>query len=125
MSRSPAVQQIAQMLERRGLLGAARAPKRVGTGIAPLDELLGGGWAAGRLTQLCGARSSGRTALALASAAELTRQGGVVALVDGDDALDPRRAERAGLALERTLWVRPRALGEALRAAELVLAAGG
>jgi hypothetical protein len=77
------------------------------------------------VSELTGPRSTGRTALACAIGAGATRAGEVVAWIDPEDALDPEAATRAGLVLERTLWVRPRQLGDALRAADILLAAGG
>lgn len=120
-----AAQSLAELLSRKGMLGLPRAPSRVPTGLLALDALLGGGWAAGRITQLAGPRSSGRTALCLASAAAITGRGGVVALLDAEDALDPRQAAAAGVELARVLWIRPSGWQQSLRAAELTLSTGG
>jgi hypothetical protein len=95
------------------------------TGLAPLDALLGGGLPRGRMALLTGARSSGRTALAHAALAAATAGGELAALVDVAGALDARRAEAAGGTLGRLLWVRPPGLRAGLKAADLVLAAGG
>src|SRR4030095_15259417 len=72
-----------------------------------------------------GARSAGRTGLACRIAAAATRSGETIAWVDPDDALDPEAAGAAGVALSRTLWVRPRDVGGALHASEILLGAGG
>jgi hypothetical protein len=108
-------------------LGTARpeAIPRLPTGLAVLDRALGGGLPRGRLTELAGRRSSGRTGLACAIAAAATQAGETVAWIDPDDALDPEAAEAAGVALVRTLWVRARNAADAFRAAEIVLGAGG
>lgn len=95
------------------------------TGLAEIDTLLAGGLPRGRLCEIVGARSAGRTALALAIVAAATRRGEVTAIVDLDDALDPASLEAAGADLERVLWVRPRSAADGLRAADLVLDAGG
>jgi RecA/RadA recombinase len=79
----------------------------------------------GRVSELAGGRSTGRTALACAIAAGATKAGEIVGWIDPEDALDPDAAAAAGLVLDRTLWVRPRRLDEAVRAADLLLAAGG
>jgi RecA/RadA recombinase len=76
------------------------------------------------LSELAGGRSSGRTALLLASLAEALRRGEAVALVDVGGTLDPRAAARGGVTLSRLLWIRCSA-GKALSAAEIVLSAGG
>jgi hypothetical protein len=87
--------------------------------------MLDGGLPRGRVSELTGARSTGRTALACAIAAGATASGEAVAWVDPEDSLEPDAAARSGLVLERTLWVRPRSLDDAFRAADLLLAAGG
>ena len=101
---------------------------RLSTGIAPLDELLGGGWPRGALSELSGARGCGRTAVLIAALAEALRRGEAAALVDGTGAFDPLTAVRAGVPLERLLWVRGGPESPALRllaAAAAIVAAGG
>jgi RecA/RadA recombinase len=97
---------------------------RLPTGAAPLDALIGGGWPKGALSELAGGRSTGRTALLLASLAEALRRGETVALVDVGGNLDPRAAARGGVALPGLLWIRCTP-GKALAAAEIALGAGG
>jgi len=108
-------------------LGTARveAIPRLATGLAALDEALGGGLPRGRLTELAGRRSTGRTGLACAIAASATRASETIAWIDPADALDPEAAAAAGIALARVLWVRPRNRADALGAAEILLSAGG
>src|SRR5262249_35704448 len=84
-----------------------------------------GGLPRGRMTELVGPRSAGRTGLACAVAAGATRAGEAIAWIDPEDALDPAAAAAAGIVLERTLWGRPRRGVDAYRAAAIVLAAGG
>jgi hypothetical protein len=95
------------------------------TGLIRVDSALGGGLPRGRLVEAVGGPSSGRTAFLLAVLASATSRGEHAALVDPNEALDPEAAARAGVALERLLWIRPRTPREALRAADLVLDAGG
>jgi recombination protein RecA len=76
------------------------------TGIAAIDELLGGGLPIGAISEIVGPECSGRTTLALAFLASITRQGKVCAWVDVSDALHPESAAAAGINLERLLWVR-------------------
>ncbi len=106
-----------------------RAPqedlRRWATGLAPLDHLLGGGFAEGRVGEIAGPASSGRTALALGLLATATAREQSVALVDATDSFDPASAAEVGVDLERTLWVRAPALSEGLRATEILLRAGG
>ena len=122
----------AALLDRLGRPGGVRlgaahqetAP-RLATGLSALDAVLGGGIPRGRITELAGPRSAGRTGLAAAIAASATRAGETIAWVDPEDALDPEAAAAAGIALARLLWVRPRGVPDALRAAEILLGAGG
>jgi len=98
---------------------------RLCTGLAALDSTLGGGLPRGRITELTGARSTGRTGLACAIAAGATGVGETIAWIDPADALDPESIAGTGVVLTRMLWVRPRDPGNAFRAADLLLAAGG
>ncbi len=109
---------------RRGGLPAASHP-HLPTGIPAIDHLLGGGVPGGRLSEIAGPLSSGRTSLALALLARTTRAGAIAAVVDAADAFDPASAEATGADLERVLWVRAPRLREALRSAEHLLAARG
>ena len=102
-----------------------RARPRCSSGVSRLDEALGGGWPQGKVCELVGSRSCGRTGVAVATLAAATARGEVAAWIDGADAFDPTSAAAAGVSLDRVLWIRPRALGEAVRAAEMVLEAGG
>jgi hypothetical protein len=109
-------------LRRGGAPAAPRPP--LPTGIPEVDRLLGGGIPGGRLSEIAGPPSSGRTSLALALLARTTRAG-VVAVVDAADAFDPASAESMGVDLERVLWVRAPSLRETLRSTESLLSARG
>jgi hypothetical protein len=113
---------------RRGVLpgpGPAPSQSALASGVPALDRLLGGGFPGGRLSEVAGPPSSGRTSLALALLARATRAGELCALVDAADAFDPASADAAGADLERILWVRAPRLREALRATERLLDARG
>jgi hypothetical protein len=101
------------------------SPNALASGIPALDDLLGGGFPGGRLSEIAGPLSSGRTSLALALLARTTRAGELTAVVDIADAFDPASADAAGADLERILWVRAPRLHEALRCAERLLDARG
>jgi hypothetical protein len=102
-----------------------RMRPRLTSGLATLDTLLGGGWPQGKVGELVGPASSGRSAVAAATVAGATTRGEVVAWLDLADALDPASAAATEVDLQRVLWVRPRGVEEAIRAAELVLEVGG
>jgi hypothetical protein len=105
--------------------GQPERTARLPTGLAALDDALGGGLPRGRVTELAGARSAGRTGLACAIAAHATRIGAVAGWIDADDAFEPEAAAAAGIALSHLLWARPRSHPDALRATEILLGAGG
>jgi len=111
----------------------------VSTGVPKLDTALGGGWRVGEISELTGARSSGRTTLLMATLAAATARGEIVALVDALDRFDPGVAAAAGVDLDRVLWVRGATLTverarpamveqsvlRAVRAFDLIIRAGG
>ncbi len=76
------------------------------TGIAVLDDALGGGLSIGVITELTGPECSGRTSLALSFIAGLTQAARVCAWVDVSDALHPESAAAIGVDLNRLLWIR-------------------
>jgi len=90
-----------------------------------IGELLGGGLPRGRICEVIGTRSSGRTSLIYAFLAAATKSAEVAAVVDVSDSFDPASAARAAIDLSAVLWARPRSARDALRCAELILAAGG
>jgi RecA DNA recombination protein len=96
------------------------------TGDPRLDRMLRGGLRRGHLSEIVGARSSGRTTVLYQLLAAATSRGEVVALIDATDRFDPVSASGTGIDLSRLLWVRE--TGEApraLKAMNLVLQAGG
>jgi len=100
------------------------AAQTAATGIPEVDALTGG-LPRGALTEVCGPGSSGRTALLLSLLAEFTRRQELCALVDAGDSFDPASAAAVGVELGHLLWVRCGKVEQALRAADLVLQAGG
>ena len=88
--------------------GHALAITPVSSGIAALDEaLILGGLPAGRVSEIAGQGSSGKTALGLCLLAEQTRLGKLVAYVDGTGQFYPPAAAAMGLDLRRTLLIAP------------------
>ena len=95
-------------------------PRLLSTGFAGLDEALGGGLPRGQLHEIVAPASAGGTAVLRAALGWSTRSGELCALIDPDDAFDPRPRD---IDLRRLLWVRPRDPAQALRAAEIALEA--
>lgn len=77
------------------------------TGALTLDMALGGGLPKGRVIEIYGPESSGKTTLALHAIAEVQRQGGVAAFVDAEHALDPYYAANLGVDIENLLISQP------------------
>jgi hypothetical protein len=101
-----------------------RVLESVPTGIAPLDALTGG-LPRGAITEFFGPASSGRTSAMISILAEAAAQDEASALIDGNDAFDPKSAAAAGVELSRLLWVRCRKLDQVLKATDLLLQGGG
>lgn len=101
------------------------SPEVLSTGIGPVDALIEG-CPRGRITEIAGPQSSGRSTLLYAILAEAARLGEFCALVDGASAFDPHAAAAAGVNLERLVWIRCGGNPEhAMRAADLLLHSGG
>lgn len=77
------------------------------TGALTLDLALGGGLPKGRIIEIYGPESSGKTTLALHAIAEVQKQGGVAAFVDAEHALDPIYSEALGVQIEDLLVSQP------------------
>src|ERR1700761_4420970 len=76
------------------------------TGIQEVDQLLGGGFPVGAISEVTGPECSGRTSLALSFVAGLTQAGKVCAWVDVSDTLHPESAAATGVNLASLLWIR-------------------
>ncbi len=89
------------------LTPVARTVREVqATGIPEVDRALTGGLPVGAICEIAGPESSGRTSIALATLAQLTRGGRACAWVDASDSLDPESAAANGIQLSQLLWVR-------------------
>lgn len=107
-------------------VGSSDPACRRPSGLAAIDDLIGGGFPADRLSEITGPVSSGRTSVALALLAHTTAWSGeIAAVVDLADAFDPVSAEGAGVDLDRILWARAGGWREALRAAKRLLETEG
>lgn len=94
----------------------------ISTGALSLDIALGGrGLPRGRIIEIFGPESSGKTTVALHAVANAQRQGGVAAFIDAEHALDPGWAKRIGVDLEGLLVSQPSSGEEALKIAEMLV----
>ncbi len=79
----------------------------VPTGSLSLDLALGGGIPKGRIVEIYGPESSGKTTLTLHAIAEIQKQGGTAAFIDAEHALDPSYARRIGVDIDNLLLSQP------------------
>jgi recombination protein RecA len=110
---------------RLGQRDSAVETEVVSTGSLGLDIALGiGGLPRGRIIEIYGPESSGKTTLALHVVAEAQRQGGVAAFVDAEHALDPAYAGKLGVKVEDLLISQPDAGEQALEIADTLVRSG-
>jgi len=105
-------------------LGSARTGpvEGISTGSLSLDLALGGqGIPRGRIVEIFGPESSGKTTLALHVVAQAQRNGGIAAFIDAEHALDPTWAKRLGVDLESLLVSQPSSGEEAMHIAEMLI----
>ena len=94
----------------------------VSTGILPLDVALGiGGLPRGRITEIYGPESGGKTTVALHMIASVQRQGGTAAFIDAEHALDPVYAKRLGVDTDNLLLAQPDTGEQGLDIAETLI----
>ena len=97
----------------------------ISTGSLSLDIALGaGGVPRGRITEIYGPESSGKTTVALHVIAEAQRQGGEAAFIDAEHALDPIYAQKLGVDIDRLIVSQPDTGEQALEIAEALARSG-
>lgn len=104
---------------------ANRDIEAISTGSIALDVALGiGGLPKGRVVEIYGPESSGKTTLTLQVAAECQKQGGNVAFIDAEHALDPVYAEKLGVNVDELLVSQPDTGEQALEIADMLVRSG-
>ncbi len=133
MDREKAVEQAISQIERQFGRGsimkmsdkAVMDVPAIPTGSLSLDIALGiGGVPRGRVVEIFGPESSGKTTLALHIAAEAQKQGGMVAFIDAEHALDISYARNLGVDVESLLVSQPDTGEQALDIAEILVRSG-
>jgi recombination protein RecA len=95
------------------------------TGIPSLDKALGiGGLPKGRLVEIYGPESSGKTTLSLTVAAQCQKEGGLVAFIDMEHALSPDYAKALGVDMTKVKWSQPESGEQALELVETLTRTG-
>ena len=97
----------------------------ISTGSVTLDMALGvGGYPKGRIIEIYGPESSGKTTFALHAIAEAQKQGGVAAFIDAEHALDPRYAHALGVDVDNLIVSQPDTGEQALEIADQLIKSG-
>lgn len=127
---SLAIEQIQKQFGRGSIMRLGQAPvvpvEVIKTGILPLDFALGvGGIPKGRIIEIFGPESSGKTTLCLSFIAEAQKAGGVAAFIDAEHAFDPTWARKLGVKLDDLLVSQPDTGEQALEITEALIRSGG
>jgi recombination protein RecA len=93
----------------------------ISSGSLSVDLALGGGYPKGRIIEIYGPESSGKTTLTLHAIAEVQKQGGTAAFIDAEHALDPAYARRLGVDTDNLLVSQPDNGEQALEIAETLV----
>jgi recombination protein RecA len=110
---------------RLGDAGAVRDVEAISTGSLNLDIALGvGGLPRGRIIEIYGPESSGKTTIALQTIAQVQRGGGTAAFVDAEHALDPSYAEKLGINIADLLVSQPDTGEQALEIVDMLVRSG-
>ena len=125
-----AIEQIQKQFGKGSIMRLGEKPATaidvIPTGIMPLDFALGvGGVPKGRIIEIFGPESSGKTTLCLSLIAETQKSGGTAAFVDAEHALDPVWAKTIGVKLEDLLVSQPDTGEQALEITEALIRSGG
>jgi recombination protein RecA len=111
---------------RLGDAGVVQQVEAVSSGSLGLDIALGiGGLPRGRVTEIYGPESSGKTTLALSVVAQVQKLGGAAAFIDAEHALDPLYARKLGVNIDDLLVSQPDSGEQALEIADMLVRSGG
>jgi recombination protein RecA len=125
-----ALSQIEKRFGKGAIMKLGETPKEqiqaISTNCLSLDLAIGvGGFPRGRITEIFGPESSGKTTLALQVVAQAQKEGGVAAYIDVEHALDPSYAKKLGVDVEDLFISQPDSGEQALEIAETLVRSGG
>jgi recombination protein RecA len=104
---------------------ASQTIESVPTGSLSLDIAVGiGGLPRGRVVEIYGPESSGKTTLALSAIAEIQKRGGAAAFIDAEHALDPQYAKKLGVNIDELLVSQPDSGEQALEICDMLVRSG-
>ena len=125
MSIEKAIEEIQKQFGKESIFKMGEVPKKIDSipsGSIPLDEALGvGGYPKGRVIEIFGPESSGKTTLALHAIAESQKLGGKAAFIDAEHALDIKYAKNIGVDIKELLISQPSCGEEALDIADFLI----
>lgn len=96
----------------------------ISTGSVVLDSITGGGFPKGRLIEIYGKESSGKTSIALTAVGNVQREGGTAVFIDVEHALDPRYAKKLGVDVDNLAVSQPDHAEQALQLVSSLAASG-
>lgn len=125
-----AIEQIQKQFGKGSIMRFGQGPvvpvETISTGIISLDNALGvGGIPKGRIIEIFGPESSGKTTICLSIIAQAQKSGGVAAFIDAEHALDPEWAKTLGVKIDDLLVSQPDTGEQALEIAETLIRSGG
>ena len=114
-----------EAIMRLGAKGSNEDVEAIPTGALPLDIAIGiGGIPRGRIIEIYGPESSGKSTLAMCIAAQAQKQGGIVAYIDAEHAMDPDYAAKLGVDIDNMLISQPDSGEQGLEIADKLVRSG-
>ncbi len=107
-----------------GEAGLNMSTETIPTGSISLDIAVGGGYPKGRIIEIYGPESSGKTTLALHAVAEVQKRGGIAGYIDAEHAMDPSYAANIGVDIDSLYISQPDSGEQALEIAETMVRSG-
>lgn len=128
--RESALKEVEKMFGQGSVMTLGEQPKvdvdPISTGSMLIDDCLGiGGIPKGRITEIYGVESSGKSTLCLQLCRECQKQGGSVAYIDSEHSMNPEYAKHIGVDVEGLVFAQPNSGEEALEIAEVLTKSGG
>lgn len=96
----------------------------ISSGSVVLDNILGGGFAKGRIVEIYGPEAGGKSSIALTAAGNVQRSGGTVAFIDLENALDPKYAKKLGVDIDKLAVSQPDCAEQALELVQYLAETG-
>ena len=100
-------------------------PETIDSGSLAINKALGiGGWPKGRIIEIYGPESSGKTTIALHAIAEVQKQGGIAAFIDAEHSIDPIYAKNLGIDIDKLILSQPDSGEQALESVDCLAKTG-